>query len=66
MTFSFFAAALESDRIKWVIHMACPMFVLLYLSFCQVKLPDDVMLEADTTLSTLAPIIKSGGVVPER
>eukprot|EP00752_Nemacystus_decipiens_P001493 g1467.t1 len=31
-----------------------------------VKLPDDVMLEADTTLTTLAPIIKSGGVVPER
>lgn len=24
------------------------------------------MLEADTTLATLAPIIKSGGVVPER
>eukprot|EP00903_Cladosiphon_okamuranus_P012305 g11537.t1 len=31
-----------------------------------VKLPDDVMLETDTTLATLAPIIKSGGVVPER
>ncbi|CAM9492519.1 unnamed protein product [Scytosiphon promiscuus] len=30
-----------------------------------VKLPDDVMLEADTTLATLAPIIKSGGVIPE-
>eukprot|EP00904_Undaria_pinnatifida_P011866 jgi/Undpi1/780/HiC_scaffold_10.g04244.m1 len=31
-----------------------------------VKLPDDVMMEADTTLTTLAPIIKSGGAVPPR
>ncbi|CAM9681411.1 unnamed protein product, partial [Hapterophycus canaliculatus] len=30
-----------------------------------VKMPDDVMLEPDTTLTTLAPIIKSGGVIPE-
>eukprot|EP00904_Undaria_pinnatifida_P011854 jgi/Undpi1/779/HiC_scaffold_10.g04243.m1 len=31
-----------------------------------VKLPDDVMMEADTTLTTLAPIIKSGGAVSPR
>lgn len=40
--------------------------VVVVLKLRQVKLPDDVMLEADTTLATLAPIIKSGGVVPER
>lgn len=40
--------------------------VVLVLKLFQVKLPDDVMLEADTTLTTLAPIIKSGGVIPER
>lgn len=32
----------------------------------QVKLPDDIMLEPDTTLASLAPVIKSGGLVPER
>lgn len=40
--------------------------ILLPDVYDQVKLPDDVMLEADTTLATLAPIIKSGGVMPER
>lgn len=32
----------------------------------QVKIPDEIMLEADTTLATLAPIIKAGGAVPQR
>ncbi|CAB1114142.1 unnamed protein product [Ectocarpus sp. CCAP 1310/34] len=31
-----------------------------------VTIPDEVMFEPDTTLMTLAPIIKAGGVVPER
>lgn len=39
--------------------------VFCFLPF-QVTLPNDVMLEEDTTLATLAPIIKSGGVVPDR
>ena len=42
------------------------LLLLLLLLVWQVTLPDDVMMEEDTTLATLAPIIKSGGAVPPR
>lgn len=46
----------------------CGIFLALwcYTTHMQVKLPDDVMLEPDTTLASLAPVIRAGGAIPER
>lgn len=44
--------------------MCLCLFVLRLI--LQVKLPDDVMMDDDTTLASLAPIVKAGGVIPER
>lgn len=46
--------------------MILPFPIAIFGFSLKVKLPEDIMLEEGTTLSSVAPIVKAGGIVPER